>query len=46
MFKRRTFLLAALLPRPAFAQWQPERTIRMVAPFAAGGANYCSSQNR
>jgi tripartite-type tricarboxylate transporter receptor subunit TctC len=42
MFKRRS-LFAALLPSiapwPALAQWVPERTIRMVAPFAAGGAS-------
>ena len=42
MFKRRSLfpaLLPALLPWPALAQWAPERTIRMVAPFAAGGAS-------
>jgi tripartite-type tricarboxylate transporter receptor subunit TctC len=38
MFKRRS-LFAALLPSPALAQWVPDRTIRMVAPFAAGGAS-------
>ncbi len=35
---RRT-LLALLAPFPAAAQWQPERSIRLVAPFAAGGAS-------
>ncbi len=38
MFQRRS-LFAALLPSPALAQWVPDRSIRMVAPFAAGGAS-------
>ncbi len=36
MTPRRALLLAAL-PLPALAQWQPNRPLRLVVPFAAGG---------
>ena len=42
MFKRRTLLAllpALATPCVARAQWQPDRPIRLVAPFAAGGAS-------
>ncbi len=36
---RRALLAAPLLAEPAFAQsWQPDRPIRMIVPFPAGGA--------
>lgn len=32
------FLLAALLSAPALAQTYPVKTVRLIAPFAPGGA--------